>query len=164
MIAASPGQLSRPLWSWQVGQPVFARKRFCRSRERFRRILRIVYVRAHFLCEDKLRVIISQKGFCVKGLAMHLGLDVRTLERRFVECFRTTPKTWLMRERINQAPSLLTEGLSNKEVAAALGYTCESNFCRDFKRYFGRAPQAFARLRENGEPDKESNSSSFAER
>lgn len=77
---------------------------------------------------------------------MHVGLDVRTLERRFNEQFRTTPKGWIIRERMSLAPPLLVEGHSNKQVAAFLSYTCESNFCRDFKRYFGCAPQEFARI------------------
>ncbi len=81
---------------------------------------------------------------------MHIGLDVRTLERRFGEQFLTTPKMWIMRERMSFAPTLLAEGLSNKQVAASLSYTCESNFCRDFKRDFGRAPQKFARIHGGG--------------
>jgi AraC-like DNA-binding protein len=99
---------------------------------------------------DELRVIIRQKGFRVKPLAVHVGLDMRTLERRFGEQFRTTPKTWIMRERMSFAPPLLAEGLSNKQVAASLNYTCESNFCRDFKRYFGCAPQEFRRNNGSG--------------
>ena len=89
--------------------------------------------------------MIRQKGFRVKVLALHVGLDVRTLERRFGEQLRTTPKAWITRERMSFAPPLLAEGLSNKEVAASLSYSCESNFCRDFKRHFGCAPQKFAR-------------------
>lgn len=99
---------------------------------------------AQRLKTDALRIIISQKGFKVKVLATHVGLAVRTLERRFKEQFRTTPKTWIMCERMDFAPPLLAEGLSNKQVAASLDYTCESNFCRDFKRYYGCAPQKFA--------------------
>jgi AraC-like DNA-binding protein len=72
-------------------------------------------------------------------------LDVRTLQRRFRAQLQTTPKSWLMRERMLQAPSLLREGLANKEVAARLNYSCESNFCRDFKRHYGCAPQEFTR-------------------
>jgi AraC-like DNA-binding protein len=100
---------------------------------------------AHLPRTDELRVVIRQKGFRVKALAVHTGMDVRTLERRFVEQFRTTPKAWIMRERMSFAPPLLADGLSNKQVAASLSYTCESNFCRDFKRYFGSAPQEFVR-------------------
>lgn len=81
----------------------------------------------------------------MQALAVNVGLEVRTLERRFGQQFHTTPKTWIMRERMSFAPPLLAGGLSNKQVAASLSYTCESNFCRDFKRHFGCAPQKFAR-------------------
>jgi AraC-like DNA-binding protein len=102
-------------------------------------------MRAPRLRPDELRVVIGQTGFCVQALAVNVGLDVRTLERRFGQQFHTTPKTWIMRERMSFAPPLLADGLSNKQVAASLSYTCESNFCRDFKRHFGCAPQEFAR-------------------
>ena len=107
-------------------------------------------MRAHLARTDELRIVIRQKGFRVKALAVHVGLDMRTLERRFGEQFRTTPKAWIMRERMSLAPPLLAEGLSNKQVAAFLSYTCESNFCRDFKRYFGCAPQEFAHIHQGG--------------
>lgn len=82
----------------------------------------------------------------MKVLAVQTGLDIRTLERRFQEQLRTTPKAWMMRERIRFAPPLLAEGFSNKQIAASLSYACESNFCRDFKRFFGCAPQRFAQI------------------
>ena len=100
----------------------------------------------HLPRTDELRVAIRQMRFRVKALAVYVGLDVRTLERRFSEQFSTAPKAWIMRERMSLAPTLLADGLSNKEVAASLSYTCESNFCRDFKRYFGCAPQKFAQM------------------
>ena len=106
---------------------------------------RIDDMNPHLPKTDELRIIIRRNGFNVKVLAVHVGLGVRTLERRFSEQFRTTPKAWIIRERMNSAPLLLAEGLSNKQVAANLNYTCESNFCRDFKRCFGCAPQEFAR-------------------
>ncbi len=104
--------------------------------------LRVIYHRfetmgGYQLKRDKLRIIVKQNGFSVKGLAVHVGMDVRTLERHFSVQFHTTPKAWLMRERMSFAP-------------ASLRYTCESNFCRDFKRYFGCAPQEFAHIHEGG--------------
>jgi AraC-like DNA-binding protein len=104
-------------------------------------------VSARSLQTEELGVIIRQKGFTVKVLAVHVGLGVRTLERRFREQFRMTPKAWIIHERMGFAPSLLARGLSNKQVASSLKYTSESNFCRDFKRHFGRPPQEFARGR-----------------
>jgi len=102
---------------------------------------------------DELRIVISQKGFRVKALAAHVGLDVRTLERRFGEQFQMTPKAWIIRERMSSAPGLLADGLSNKEVAAFLCYSCESNFCRDFKRRYGRPPQEFRITRRSSGAD-----------
>jgi AraC-like DNA-binding protein len=114
--------------------------------DRLNRPARNQGVSVQILRTDELRVVISQKKFRVRALAAHVGLDVRTLERRFGEQLHTTPKTWIIRERMSFAPPLLAKGLSNKQVAASLNYTCESNFCRDFKRYFGCAPQGYARV------------------
>jgi AraC-like DNA-binding protein len=128
-----------------VWWPCASLKRFLQIFERSSALRRIYYVSAHLPRAEELRAVIKQKGFRVKTLAVHVGLDVRTLERRFAEQFHTTPKRWIVRERMCFASPLLAEGLSNKEVAASLGYTCEANFCRDFKRHFGCAPQKFAR-------------------
>jgi len=98
------------------------------------------------LTKDDLRIIIRQKGFNVSILAGQMGVHVRTLERRFREEFRTTPKAWIMCERMVFALPLIAEGLSNKQVAASLSYTNETNFCRDFKRHYGCAPQEFAQV------------------
>ena len=105
---------------------------------------RILDVGTHHLNTDELRLVIRQKGFKVGILAVHVGLGVRALQRRFSEQLRTTPKAWIVQERMSFAPPLLAEGLSNKQVAASLNYSCESNFCRDFKRHFGCAPGKFA--------------------
>jgi len=94
---------------------------------------------------DELRIIIRRHGFNVSLLAAEVGLNVRTLERRFNEQLRLTPKAWITHERLALGASLLVGGQSNKQVAASLSYTCESNFCRDFKRYYGCAPQEFVR-------------------
>jgi AraC-like DNA-binding protein len=102
---------------------------------------------------DELRSVIRQTGFKVRTLAVQIGMDVRTLERRFRSQFQTTPKAWIMRERMHFAPSLLAAGLSNKEVAASLQYSCQSNFCRDFKRCYGSTPQEFARASNLGPSD-----------
>ena len=95
---------------------------------------------AYSLKTDEIRMIVKQQGFRVEVLAAHLGLGVRTLERRFRDQLRATPKAWLIHERMSLALPLLAEGLPNKQVAAVLHYTCESNFSRDFKRYFGYTP------------------------
>ena len=100
---------------------------------------------ALFLEGNELREIIKKNGFKVTRLAAHAGLGKRTLERRFSEQFGDAPKRWIIRERMNLARTLLGKGLSNKEIAAELSYTFESNFCRDFKRFHGYPPQTLVR-------------------
>ena len=102
---------------------------------------------AHLLRTDQLRIIVRTRGFRVSELAAQMGLEVRTLERRFEEQLRMTPKAWINEERMTSAVRLLADGLSNKEVAERLSYQHESSFCREFKRCFGCAPQSFARGR-----------------
>ena len=99
---------------------------------------------------EKLRVAISKNGFNVKALAVQAGLHIRTFERHFSDQFQTTPKAWIIRERMSFAQPLLAAGLSNKQVAVSLSYSCESNFCRDFKRSLGCTPQEFARITRSG--------------
>jgi AraC-like DNA-binding protein len=110
-------------------------------------------MRVQSLKAAELRIVIGQKSFCVKALAAHVGLNVRTLERRFRDQFQTTPKAWITDERMSSAPGLLASGLSNKEVAAFLRYSCQSNFCRDFKRYYGHPPQEFQILHRSNKTD-----------
>ena len=100
---------------------------------------------ARQLKADLLRLLVKKHSFRVKPLAIDLGVDVRTLERHFSDQFQMTPKAWIMNERMTAAPSLLLEGRSNKEVAQSLKYSCQSNFCRDFKRHFGRTPKQYVR-------------------
>lgn len=102
---------------------------------------------ARILNSEELRQAILHSGFCVKRFAGNLGVGLRTLERRFEEQLCTTPKAWLLEERMTAALPLLAKRLSNKEVATHLGYQHESSFCREFKRYFGCGPQLFARSR-----------------
>jgi AraC-like DNA-binding protein len=99
------------------------------------------------LKEDDVRQIIQTDGINVNTMALRFGLHVRTFERRFAKQFQISPKAWIISERMRRVPLLLMEGLSNKEIAACLGYTRECNFCRDFKKQFGCAPQKFEKAR-----------------
>lgn len=100
---------------------------------------------AHILQADELRRATRETGFRVKPLAEQIGLDVRTLERRFGDQLLTTPSDWIRRERITTALPLLAAGLSNKQIADRIGYTYSTNFGRDFKRVFGCTPRKYLR-------------------
>ena len=145
--SAADFRSQRNLNSCRPPEVVTCRECKATCNERSCRLQRINGVAAFLPRPDELRTVIRRKGFSVKSLATSVGLDVRTLERHFRVRLHTTPKAWITSERMNRAQALLDEGLGNKQVAAMLGYTCASNFCRDFKRHFGCAPQQLTRLR-----------------
>ncbi len=86
---------------------------------------------------------------------LHRPLDVAALARRhhlsyerFRKVFRQhmglPPGEYRIRRRIDRARSLiLQEGLSNKQIAAALGYPDPFTFSRQFRKYVGLTPRAF---------------------
>lgn len=74
-----------------------------------------------------------------------MGLEVRTLERRFETGLLTTPRNWIRQERIQGALPMLAAELSNKQIAAQLGYSRATNFGRDFKRVLGCTPRNYRR-------------------
>lgn len=90
-----------------------------------------------------LRRAASEAGFSVKKFARALGVEVRTLERRFVARFGCSPDEWLSRERMAEAASLLQQGFNTKEVAAEVAYQHTSSFFREFRRRLGCTPSEF---------------------
>jgi len=104
---------------------------------------------AHVPQLEELRRAASQSGFRVKPFADLLGLEVRTLERRFDEMFGCSPQEWLAQLRMRDGMALLEAGWSTKEVAAALGFRDRSSLFREFRQRVGCTPCAWA-----GEPDR----------
>ena len=91
----------------------------------------------------------TQSLTSVEDVAMHLGMDVRTLQRRFQCHVGIGPKWELQRQRLQEAALLLTQprAPSISRVAATLGYADQAHFSRAFKLATGRAPGEFRRLR-----------------
>ena len=54
--------------------------------------------------------IAAQSRFCVKAFARLVGVEVRTLERRFAQEFGCTPDEWLAEQRMSEAAALLQRG------------------------------------------------------
>jgi len=84
----------------------------------------------------------------------HLALDVPSLaatacmsvpgfHRRFRQVTQVSPVQYLKSTRLHQARLLMLRGnLSAASAAFRVGYQSPSQFSRDFKRFFGRPPQA----------------------
>lgn len=88
----------------------------------------------------------------VSHAAAIAGMDVRTLQRRFLHYVGVGPKWVIQRYRLHEAAEQLKTHprQSLASLAATLGYADQAHFVRDFKAMIGRTPTAFAKAEGTG--------------
>lgn len=82
----------------------------------------------------------------VEALASHAGIGVRSLQKLFRGYVGGTPKWAIRRNRLQEAAARLEAGDSAglSDLAAALGYTDQAHFARDFRAATGTPPGRFS--------------------
>lgn len=93
---------------------------------------------------DTARALGAMCGYRVRGLAEHLGVSPRHLRRLFTRQLGCPPERWLREERLRVAAQLLLTAGGVKQVAFALAFRNESQFCRDFRAHFECTPTEWA--------------------
>jgi AraC-like DNA-binding protein/mannose-6-phosphate isomerase-like protein (cupin superfamily) len=79
-----------------------------------------------------------------RDLASLLNLTQDYFARLFRSTYGVSPRSWLLRERMNRAAVLLSESTLNiTEVAYAVGYADLFTFSRLFKQRHGRSPREY---------------------
>lgn len=86
-------------------------------------------------------------GHWATRLAQSVRVSVRQLERHFEEHRGCTPRVWLIQTRLDHAKELLRQGLSDKEVAPAVGLGSNSTLCHFFFRNTKLTPQQYLAAR-----------------
>ncbi len=87
-------------------------------------------------------------GIDVPRVADEVGLSRRVLERRFYKYLGRTPKTEIMRIRIERAKMLLAQTDKTREsIAQKSGFASPEYFSKVFHRLVGIKPQAYRKLR-----------------
>ncbi len=82
----------------------------------------------------------------VADLAAHLNVSPRTLARRFVDQFGTSPGAWLLSRRIAEARVLLEQtDLPVESIATRVGLGSALNLRRRFQAQVGTTPGAYRR-------------------
>jgi transcriptional regulator GlxA family with amidase domain len=81
-----------------------------------------------------------------QSLAKTVGLSVSQFERAFRKTFRTTPRQYLLRIRVEHACRRLAEtGATLAEVAQACGFYDQAHFTRVFQEQMGVKPSVYRR-------------------
>lgn len=79
-------------------------------------------------------------SFTIAGLADKLGTNTTTLKSAFKKVIGETIYGYYLKNKMENASSLLREGLSVSEVAGISGYKHMAHFSHMFKKYHGVAP------------------------
>lgn len=79
----------------------------------------------------------------VEELARLAHMSVPTFHTHFKAVTATSPLQYLKAIRLTRARQLLQAGDAVKSVAHLVGYESESQFSREYRRYFGSAPSLF---------------------
>lgn len=89
------------------------------------------------------------EGLSIDALCKRFTSSKTVLTRAFRRRYDVTIHAFIVGERMRYAKGLLTERLPVCDIALLSGYSCVSNFSRDFARYTGMSPMAW-RLRGDG--------------
>lgn len=73
------------------------------------------------------------------------GMNKHVLVRMFRKRFGTTPHAYVLMTKIEQARTMLAQGVPASEVANALNFADQAHFGRTFHRLVGLAPGAYQR-------------------
>ena len=94
-------------------------------------------------------------GIGVDAVTQHAGLSRSTLERRFHEVLRTTPKAEIMRVRIERAMELLRgTDFPLTKIADLSGFLHQESLCKMFKLKTGATPGQYRRQAGAARPGK----------
>jgi AraC-like DNA-binding protein len=82
----------------------------------------------------------EKANWSVAQMASLSSVSIYTLKRHFLESFGKNPKKWIIEQRQIKALELLKSGASVKETSFQLGYSHQSTFSREFKKYWNYSP------------------------
>lgn len=86
------------------------------------------------------------KPYTLDDFSKLCGLSLSTFKREFTRHYRTSPREWINRERLNQAHMMLQNTSKNVgEIAFECGFENPSYFIKLYKSKFGSTPKNTSR-------------------
>jgi len=81
------------------------------------------------------------RPLCARDIALHMGVNERTLRRAFAQMYRTTPIRFLHEQRLIASVRWLRESsLSLEQIAEMFCFSSPYHFSRAYKAHFGLPP------------------------
>jgi len=77
-------------------------------------------------------------------LAFLCNMSLSTFKRKFYDIYKTSPKKYVIAEKMKKAEHLLQRKKRPSEFYFELGYENQSSFTTEFKKYFGVSPTAYS--------------------
>ena len=84
------------------------------------------------------------ESISIDDLAKRAGMSRAVFHRKFKLATSYSPIQFIKAIRLNQAAMLIAGGSSVTDAAYQVGYASQSQFSREFRRQFGRAPSRWA--------------------
>lgn len=84
----------------------------------------------------------------IDDLAHHAGMSRAAVHRKFKQATSLSPIQYIKTMRLNSAAMKIAEGESIARAAQDVGYLSPSQFSREFKRLYGRAPKQWQDMRQ----------------
>ncbi|NEP10012.1 MAG: AraC family transcriptional regulator [Symploca sp. SIO2C1] len=81
------------------------------------------------------------EAISIDDLAKQAGMSRAVFHRKFKEVTTYSPIQFIKLHRLNDASRLIANGTTVGEAAYQVGYSSQSQFSRDFRRYFGQSPR-----------------------
>ncbi|WP_413501536.1 helix-turn-helix domain-containing protein [Psychrobacter maritimus] len=105
------------------------------------------------LSQTLIKLMLYHRGnISISELSHHSGYSARTISNSFNDYYGMSPKALNMTFRYQQSLKYLMEKKYERltDLAACIGYSDQSHFLRQFKRYNGQGPKEFqSTLRKN---------------
>lgn len=83
-------------------------------------------------------------------LAQQAGVSVRHFSRAFNTAMGMPPHQYILRQRVERARTLVSQGMPLAEVAQQVGFSDQSQLSRTFRRFTGCSPTVFRSKRPPG--------------
>ena len=80
------------------------------------------------------------EAISIDELVKEAGMSRAVFHRKFKEVTTYSPIQFIKLHRLNEASRLIVSGSTAGDAANRVGYSSQSQFSRDFRRYFGKSP------------------------